>query len=148
MMELKVKKFEELSAFEIYEILKSRSEVFMLEQNIICQDMDDVDFKSYHFFFENENRVAAYLRVFYSDETRNKAVIGRVLTLADMRGRGIGCELMEKAIEFIKNNMPCRSITLHSQKVAAGFYEKLGFKPASEEFLEEGVVHIAMEMNL
>lgn len=145
-MELKVKKFEKLSPFEVYEILKSRSEVFMLEQNIICQDMDDVDFKSYHFFFKKDNRVIAYLRAFYSDEIPDQVVIGRVLTL--VRGKGLGRQLMEKFIEFIREKMPCKSISLHSQRVAEGFYDKFGFKIVSEEFLEEGVPHIMMELVL
>lgn len=145
-MELKVKKFEELSPFEVYEILKSRSEVFMLEQNIICQDMDDMDLKSFHFFFWKENRVVAYLRAFYTDDSSEQMVIGRVLTL--IRGQGLGRELMEKSVDYIRDNMLAKSISLHSQVRAEGFYKKLGFKTTSPEFLEEDVPHITMELIL
>ena len=67
-MRFTVKEFNELTTTELYEILKSRSEIFMLEQRIICQDMDDVDYKCRHYFLEDNGRVEAYLRAFYSDE--------------------------------------------------------------------------------
>ncbi len=138
----KAKYFSELTTTELYEILKSRSEIFMLEQGIICQDMDGVDYKSRHIFIEENGRVCAYMRAFYENEQTVK--IGRVLTLS--HGLGYGRELMEKGIADIGKNMKCEKISLNSQKQAIGFYEKLGFKPASKEFLEEGVVHIRMEL--
>lgn len=143
-MEVKIKKFNELSAGEIYEILKSRCEVFMLEQSIICQDMDGVDYESYHVFIEEKNRVIAYLRVYSAN--LDTAQIGRVLTLE--RKKGLGTLIMKKAEEFAKINMNCKKITLHSQKTAQGFYEKLGYTPVGEYFLEEGVEHITMEKRL
>ncbi len=144
-MKLYAKKFDELSTRELYEILKSRSEIFMLGQRIICQDMDDVDYKSIHFFYFDKNRVCAYLRAF--DDPREKGVcnIGRVLTLE--QGQGMGKKLMQEAMAHLKTNAPNLIFRLHSQKQAVGFYKKLGFSVVSDEFLEEGVVHVTMEMN-
>ena len=145
-MDFKAKTFGELTATEIYEILKSRSEVFLLEQGIICQDMDDVDYDSLHCFFEDGNRVSAYLRA-YAGVHKSAVKIGRVLTLE--HGKGLGRKLWEESITEIKKTFPeCRRICLNAQKTAVGFYEKLGFKITSGEFLEEGVVHLAMELSL
>lgn len=141
-MELIVKSFSELSTVELYEILKSRLEIFMLEQNIICQDLDDVDYVSTHYFFMENNRVVAYLRAF-EGESKDVLMIGRVLTLDHKKG--VGSELMTKAIDHIKKTTNYHKISLRAQKSAIGFYEKLGFVIASDEFLEEGVVHVTME---
>lgn len=141
-MEFIAKSFCELTVGQLYEIMKSRAEIFLLEQNIICQDFDDVDYCSLHCFFFDGKRVNAYLRAFSSDE--NAVTIGRVLTLE--HGKGFGRELMKRSIEEIKKRFVCQKITLHAQKQAAGFYEKLGFHVSSDEFLEEGVVHVTMDM--
>lgn len=143
-MNLIAKNFTELNTSELYEILKARTEVFLLEQNIICQDMDDVDYNSLHCFFLEDRKVIAYLRAYYVGDGVVK--VGRVLTLT--HGIGNGKELMLKSIEAIKDKMPCEKITVNAQKHASGFYEKFGFKVTSDEFLEEGVLHIAMELNL
>lgn len=145
-MEYKFKWFNELTTQELYEILKSRAEIFLLEQKIICQDLDDIDYKSMHFFLENNNRVIAYLRAFYKTEDKKIVKIGRVLTLN--HGKGLGRNLLEKSIAEIKNIPECEKICINAQKHAAGFYEKFGFKVISNEFLEEGVVHVSMELKL
>lgn len=142
-MEFVGKFFEELTATEVYEILKSRSEIFMLEQNIRCLDMDDMDYQSRHCFLEDKGRVVAYLRAFYTDERKCTVKIGRVLTLC--HGKGIGRSLMEKAIHDLQRSMRCKKLCVDSQKHAVGYYEKFGFIPVSGEFLEEGIPHIAME---
>ena len=138
------KNFEELSNIQVYEILKSRSEIFMLEQNIHCLDMDNVDYKSRHYFAQDGTRIIAYLRAFYPTEDTSKVKIGRVLTLC--HGNGLGKALMCFAIDDIRNNMPCCKILVDAQKQAAGFYEKCGFRVTSGEFLEEGIPHVAMEL--
>lgn len=145
-MNLKVKFFEELTAAELYEILKSRAEVFMLEQNIQCLDMDDIDYKSIHCFFQENNRVTAYLRAYNKNDNTDIVHIGRVLTLR--HGIGLGRELMIESIQAIKEKTPCQKICMDAQKHAVGFYEKLGFEVTSGEFLEEGIVHVAMELEL
>ncbi len=143
-MNLIAKKFEELSTVELYEILKARSEIFIMEQNIHYQDMDNIDYKSLHCFFIEENKVVAYLRAFYQEDNSDIVKIGRVLTLK--HGNGIGRELMEKSIIAIKKKMKCKKISMDAQKYAIGFYEKFGFKTISNNFLEEGIVHVAMEL--
>ena len=138
------KNFEELTNKQVYEMLKSRSEIFMLEQNIRCLDMDDVDYRSRHYFAQDGNRITAYLRAYYPGDDTAIVKIGRVLTLC--HGNGLGKTLMCFALDDIRNNMPCRKILVDAQKQAAGFYEKCGFTAISDEFIEEGIPHISMEM--
>ena len=142
-MDFYAKTFSELTASEIYEILKARMEVFLLEQNIVCLDIDGVDYDSLHVFSENEGRVEAYFRAFrYEDAVK----IGRVLTRE--HGKGLGRKLMERGLEAVKSHFDCEKIILHSQKHAEGFYKKLGFETVSDEYLEEGVVHVTMELGV
>ncbi len=145
-MELTVKTFDRLTTAEIYEILKSRCEVFAVGERIICVDEDNVDYKSLHCFFWENGRVTAYLRA-YPDPSREKTVkIGRVLVLE--RGKGVGTELMKKSMAAARDFYGCEKIHVDAQKQAEGFYKKLGFKTVSGEYLEEGVVHVDMELTL
>ena len=143
-MNLIAKQFHELTTTELYEILKARSEIFIMEQHIHYQDMDDVDYDSLHCFFLEDNKVIAYLRAFYEQDGIVK--LGRVLTLK--HGNGVGRDLLEQSLMAIKEKMKCRKICMDAQKYAVGFYEKFGFKVTSEDFLEEGIVHSAMELKI
>lgn len=145
-MNFKVKNFEELTKTELYEILKARSQIFIVEKNMRCQDLDGVDFDCLHFFLEEKGKIWAYLRAIPSKKDIATVKIGRVLSLT--HGIGLGRELMEKSIDYIKNNTPFSKIQLHSQSSAISFYEKLGFKVVSDEFVEAGVVHQAMEKEI
>ena len=143
-MQFFAKKFSELKNRELYEILKSRTEVFLLEQKIICQDMDDVDYDCLHCFLFDGKRVKACLRAFLSAE--GEVTIGRVVSIEHKKG--LGRELMKKSLEAIKKNFMCEKLVVHAQKQAEGYYEKMGFKTVSGEFLEEGIVHVMMEMKI
>ena len=145
-MDFRAKYFEELKTSQLYEILKSRMEVFMLEQRIFCLDMDDVDYRSRHCFLEDGGRVVGYLREFYQADDPDALHLGRVLTLH--HGKGLGRALMEQSLADIRRTMPCRVIRLDSQTHAVGFYEKFGFSVVSDEFLEEGIPHVVMELKL
>ena len=132
--------FNELTTTELYEIVRSRTEVFLLEQHIICQDFDGVDYDALHCFLWENGRVIAYLRAYYADEHTVK--IGRVLTLT--HGVGHGARLMRESLPEIKKRLPSRTIALHAQSHATGFYERLGFVVTSKEFMEEGIPHVEM----
>lgn len=142
-MEFRAKPFGELSGAEVYEILKARSAVFMLEQNIKCLDMDDVDYQSLHCFFEEDGKVPAYLRAYPDGE---KIRIGRVLTIT--RGQGHGRMIMERGVEAAREAFGNLTVTVDAQKHAEEFYRRLGFETVSGEFLEEGVVHVRMELKI
>ena len=137
----KAKPFQELTAAEIYEILKARSRVFQFEQNIHYLDEDDVDYNSLHCFFEENGQVTAYLRAYPEGEAIK---IGRVLTIT--HGKGQGKRLMKLAVCSAREHFGKRTIVIDAQKHAEGFYKKLGFVTTSGEFLEEGIVHVKMEL--
>ena len=145
-MNLITKKFNELTTTELYEILKARAEIFIIEQNIQYQDMDNIDYKSLHCFFMEDNKVVAYLRAFYKDYEKTIVQIGRVLTLK--HGNGLGRDLLEKSIVAIKDKRKCKKICMDAQKYAVGFYEKFGFKVITNDFLENGIIHVVMELKI
>ncbi len=145
-MNVITKKFGELTTTELYEILKARAEIFIMEQNINYQDMDDIDYKSMHCFIQEGDKVIAYLRAFYKSEDKSVVKIGRVLTLE--HGKGVGRVLLEASLPAIREKMPCNKIYIEAQKHAIGFYEKFGFVTTSGEFLEEGIIHVAMELDV
>ncbi len=138
--EFKAKLFDELSAREIYEICRARTEVFLLEQRIICQDFDRVDYDSLHCFIEQDGDVVAYLRAFHSND--GMIQIGRVLSVEHRKG--LGRELMERSYPEIRKALGDLPFILHAQTQAEGFYAKMGFVTVSDVFLEEGIPHVTM----
>lgn len=141
-MKLQVKFFEELTTRELYEIVRSRAEIFLLEQHIICQDFDGADYDALHCFLEENGKILAYLRAYPAGE--GAAKVGRVLSIT--HGMGWGSKLMTEAIPHIKAKLACKKIIVHAQKQAQGFYEKLGFLVTSPDYLEEGIPHVTMEL--
>lgn len=145
-MSLIIKTFQELNTKELYEILKSRASIFIMEQNINYQDMDDIDYESIHFFYMENDKVVAYLRAFYKDNDKEDVQIGRVLTLE--HGKGLGKKLIENSLPEIKKRLPSKKMVMDAQTHAISFYEQFGFVVTSEEFLEEGIMHVQMELEL
>ena len=147
-MDTIIKLYKDLTIDELYEILKLRSIVFVVEQNCIYQDLDDIDKTSYHIFMKEKDKpeIKVYLRVFEKD--KDTAQIGRVVTAQDKRRKGYASELIKKGIEIAKNEMKKNKVYLEGQVYAAKLYEKLGFKIISDEFLEDGIPHYKMLKNL
>jgi len=137
---MRSKYFEELSTNELYEILRARAEIFVVEQNCVYQDLDGIDYESLHVFAEEGGKVTAYLRAFYKDE--DTVQMGRVLTLR--HGEGLGGKLLREGIAQIRARMHPAKICIDAQCYATGFYEREGFRICSEEFLEDGIPHVRM----
>lgn len=144
-IKLVVKYFNELTTHELYEILKARSDIFVVEQNCIYQDLDDVDYRSLHIFYESEGKVIAYLRAFEKDSSAKIVQMGRVLTLT--HGIGLGGKLLKEGIFQIQEKMKPSSIFIEAQCYATGFYQREGFVVSSDEFLEDGIPHVEMLLN-
>ena len=144
-MKFVYKTFEELTTKELYELLKARAEIFVVEQNCVYQDLDDIDYKSTHVFYENDNgNIIAYLRLFQRDDDLNIIQMGRVLTLE--HGTGLGGKILHEGIDVAKKYLKAKKIYIEAQKYAIGFYEREGFKVCSEDFLEDGIPHVQMEL--
>lgn len=144
--ELVSKFFNELSTVELYELLKARAEIFVVEQNCVYQDLDDLDYQSLHIFFKSGNHVIAYLRAFEKEPEKNIVQMGRVLTLK--HGIGLGGKLLKEGILQIRNKMAPDLIYIEAQCYAVGYYEREGFQVCSEKFLEDGIPHVQMTLAL
>ena len=125
---------------ELYEILKARAEIFVVEQNCVYQDLDGKDYNSLHVFYEEEGKVLAYLRAFRKDA--DTVQLGRVLTV--QHGTGLGGTLLKEGIRQICEEFMSSQIYAEVQTYATGFYEREGFTVCSDEFLEDGIPHVAM----
>ena len=146
-MKFVIKHFNELSTNELYEILKTRSEIFVVEQNCVYQDLDDKDQDAIHIFcWNDEGRVAACLRVFWKDKGTGVAQFGRVVTLE--HGTGLGGRMLHEGVELAINKFGARKIYLEAQEYAIGYYAKEGFIVVSEPFLEDGIPHVQMEREI
>ena len=144
-----IKKFSELSTEEIYNILKLRSEVFVVEQNCVYQDIDEKDQKATHLFTEKNNEIIAYTRIFKKgDYYEENPSIGRVVVSKKERGKNFGKEIMLNSIEFIKKELEGKKIELSAQKYLDKFYKDLDFYSEGEDYLEDGIPHQRMFYNL
>lgn len=141
-MEYIVKKFNDLSLEELYEILKIRCAVFVVEQNCPYQDIDELDKNSYHICIKEDNKVVAYCRVIDKNNPFHEVSIGRVISV--VRRKGYGTLLVQKGIDIAKEKYNANKIIIEAQTYARRLYEKVGFKQISEPFLEDGIEHIKM----
>jgi len=146
-MQIKVKTFQELSLDELYEILALRSEVFVVEQDCVYQDIDGKDKKALHILGYKENQLVAYTRCFDKGMYFEESSIGRVIVKADQRKYGYGHVILEASIKEIKNRFNTTTIKLSAQKYLTKFYESHDFKQFGEGYLEDGIPHIAMMKN-
>lgn len=143
-MNWKLKNFNELSCEEMYNILKIRSEVFIIEQTCVYQDCDGKDKKAAHLFLEDNNEIIAYCRIFGKGIVYNEASIGRVLVNKNYRKKGFANELMAKAIAFVENTLNESEIKIQAQAYLVDFYGSHGFKGISDEYLEDDIPHVDM----
>lgn len=143
-MELKIKKFDELTTKELYKILRLRSEVFVVEQNCVYQECDNKDYRAYHVYFEEGEEILAYLRILQRGVSYDEISIGRVVVSKSHRGKQLGRAIMVKAMEFIEDELKEDAIRLSGQVYIKEFYKSLGFKQVSEEYLEDDIPHVEM----
>ncbi|WP_333875719.1 GNAT family N-acetyltransferase [Flavobacterium sp.] len=144
-LEWKIKRFEALSAQELYEILQLRSEVFVVEQNCVYQDIDGKDQKALHVIGEDNGTIVAYARLFKPHDYFDEASIGRVVVKESYRDKKLGHVLMREAIQVIKSHFDQRKITISAQLYLKRFYESHGFIQISETYLEDDIPHIRMK---
>ena len=133
----------------MYEIAKSRFEVFVCEQEITEeQDFDDKDKVSYHMMLKDEGRIIAYSRIVPKKVAYENISIGRVLVLKGYRRKGIAQKMMKSALEFIKNNLNENVVVLSAQEYAKEMYLSVGFKVVSDIYDEVNIPHVKMKIEL
>lgn len=140
-----LKKFQELSIQELYQLLQLRSEVFVVEQNCVYQDIDGKDEKALHLLGIFENDIVAYVRIFKPGDYFEEASIGRVVVKQKYRDRKWGYDLMHEAIAATKSELNETNITISAQLYLQKFYENLGFVKTSEVYLEDDIEHVQMK---
>ena len=141
-MELAVKRFEELTNNELYDILKLRVNTFVVEQHCPYPELDDKDQDALHVFLRDEEGIQAYLRVMDKGVSSEQVSIGRVVAVT--RRKGYGSRVLEEGMSVAAEYFQADKIYLEAQTYARGLYEKHGFRQISEVFLEDGIPHIKM----
>ncbi|MEO6405445.1 MAG: GNAT family N-acetyltransferase [Ferruginibacter sp.] len=143
-LEWKCKHFDELTAKELYKILRLRSEVFVVEQNCVYLDIDNKDLESYHLAGYDGKDLVAYARLLAPGVAFKEASIGRVATHPTFRKTGAGKQLLTQAIDACLILFPTKEIKIGAQLYLKKFYTDFGFTQSSELYLEDGIPHIEM----
>jgi ElaA protein len=140
-----IKRFEALSVNELYQLLQLRTQVFVVEQNCVFQDMDGKDEKAIHLLGKFDGKIVAYTRLFKSGDYFENASIGRVVIDPNYRDKKWGHELMRESIAAIAHHFGESKITIGAQLYLKKFYESHGFVQSSEMYLEDDIEHIEMK---
>ena len=142
------KTFYELDKEDLYQILRLRSEVFVVEQDCVYQDIDNKDQNAIHLYYIDNDEIVAYTRIFKAGDYYENPCIGRVVVSKEERGKDFGKKIMIDSIEYIKQNIKGEKIELSAQKYLDKFYRDLGFYKIGEDYLEDGIPHQRMLFDL
>lgn len=132
------------TALELYQIIKAREAIFVVEQNCPYQETDELDPHAWHLTALVNGELAAYARVVEPGGKNSQPSIGRVMTLKKFRGQKIGRALMEESIKFTEQKYPGKDIRISAQVYLQEFYASLGFYVFGEPYDEVGILHIDM----
>jgi ElaA protein len=143
-LSFKIARLDELSGRELHAMLAQRERVFIVEQNCPYQDADEYDLVSWHLACHADGRIAAYLRIVDAGHKYTEASIGRVLSVKEYRGLGLGKQLMQEALKRFDVLYPDQGIRISAQSYLLEFYKDFGFKPVGGEYLEDGIPHTEM----
>ncbi|MGL5257331.1 MAG: GNAT family N-acetyltransferase [Proteocatella sp.] len=143
-MEINIKKFKDLKLDELYEILRARVEIFILEQRHLNQELDYKDMKSHHFFVKDDEHIIAYLRILDRGVSFDEVSIDKLLVDKEYRGNALARKLMISAISFIESNMNESKIKIEPPAYLKNFYEDLGFIQVSDVYTKNNMAYIKM----
>ena len=144
MIEFYPKEYDQLTKDELYEILRLRTEVFVVEQNCVYQDIDNKDQKAIHILGVKKGNIVAYARIFKPKDYFEYASIGRIVIHPKERDNKYGYELVETAIMAINIHFKTYTIAISAQEHLEKFYNNLGFEKEGKTYLEDGIPHIYM----
>jgi len=140
-----VSDFDGLTLNDLYDLIAARIEVFIVEQNCPYQDVDGKDRQALHLWArDHTNQVVAYARITYPGVRFSEPSIGRVITTQAGRSKGLGRELMTRAVAVIEARYPEQPIRISAQQYLEKFYKSLGFVTVSEPYLEDNIPHLEM----
>jgi len=144
MLTVTIKTFKQLTIDELYAILQLRSEVFVVEQDCVYQDMDYKDQKALHVLGYKNKNLVAYTRIFKPNDYFENASIGRVIVKETERKYRYGYDIMDASIKAIRDFYNETKIQISAQVYLNKFYTNLGFKVIGEDYLEDGIPHVGM----
>ena len=142
------KTFSELDTEDLYQILRLRSKVFVVEQDCVYQDIDNKDQNAIHLYYKENDQIVGYTRIFKAGDYYENPCIGRVVVSKKNRGNDLGKKIMIDSMEYIKQNIKGEKIELSAQKYLDKFYKDLGFYKIGEDYLEDGIPHQRMIFDL
>ncbi|MCF6280382.1 MAG: GNAT family N-acetyltransferase [Flavobacteriaceae bacterium] len=145
MIKTTTKTFNELSITELYDVLRLRSQVFVVEQDCVYQDVDDKDQKALHLFISDADKIVGYTRMFDKGDSFKEASIGRVVVQENHRDKKLGHTLIKESIKAIQTHYNTSKIKISAQTHLKHFYESHGFIQTGSEYLEDGIPHIKMK---
>lgn len=140
----KIKSFEEITTSELYEIIKARVDVFVVEQDCPYPDLDGYDQQAVHIWAEQDQNVLAYCRIFNKEIKYPETSIGRVLTTEKARGKSLGKQLIQYAVETIENRFHTSEVRISAQDYLLRFYSGFGFEDTGKKYLEDNIPHTEM----
>ena len=140
-----VRSWPELSLMELYSVLRLRSEVFVVEQDCVYQDIDNKDQKAIHLLGYKKEELIAYSRIFNEGDYFKATSFGRAIIKKEKRGLGYGDELVKESLRIIKSKYGNKKVKISAQAHLKNFYAKHTFIAKGEEYLEDGIPHISME---
>ncbi|MRG87294.1 GNAT family N-acetyltransferase [Salinibacillus xinjiangensis] len=141
------KQFEDLTIQELYTILKERVDVFVVEQNCPYPEIDNYDQVSEHLYLLHKGEMVAYCRLLPHGTMYEEASIGRVLVNDKFRRQGYATDLMKKAVHVLTREWGETLVKLHAQSHLQHFYRQFGFKVTSDEYMDDGILHVDMLLN-
>lgn len=145
-MELIIKHFSELTTTELMEIYQLRNAVFVVEQNCVYQDVDGCDPVAYHLYLKDEDGIQAYLRVMPQNIKYPDATLGRVISIK--RRQGLATRLLQEGIALAREKFGAKRMIISSQAYACPVYEKVGFVQTDLKYLEDGIPHVQMVLEM
>jgi len=143
-MEIIIKTYSELNVDELHDMLQLRSEVFVVEQTCVYNDLDGWDKNATHIFMYQDELIVAYARILPAGTKYPQISIGRVVVNPGFRKRDLGKLIVARAVEFAIQEWKAKEIKISAQLYLKKFYEDLGFKPVTDIYDEDGIPHIGM----
>lgn len=143
-MKWSCKTFKDLSLDEFHDIIQLRETVFVVEQNCPYLDVDGKDKEALHVFGEHEGKIVATTRILKPGKSYDEVAIGRVVTSPIVRGTGMGKQLMEESMNFVKLHFGVVPIRISAQTYLLKYYKLFGFIETGEEYLEDNIPHMEM----